>query len=159
MRAVLAAAALAVAGCMAQPQVETAQVDPYAETRDSACYSVDLFTRVRVTEPAPEVPAAWRRFSGRWGGGKWNGAWCHDLYVLDIAPDGRVRVVETYAPHEPWGKRATAFTRTGVIGEDGRLRLRYGATSVEYRIEGDELFGVRDETLGRMVIAMERRSV
>jgi hypothetical protein len=135
------------------------QADPFAETRDSSCYTVDLFTRARIIEPASDVPAQWRGYLGRWGGGKWGGAWCHDLYVTEISADGRVRLIETYGPYDPWGRRAAAFTRTARIDSDGRLRLSYGRTRMEYWLQDGELRGVRDESRGRLLIAMERRSV
>ncbi|SEA54537.1 hypothetical protein SAMN05444370_106168 [Rubrimonas cliftonensis] len=154
------AAALAVAATLAgcAGGEKTAEVDPYAHTRDSSCYTVDLFTDVEITPPAPSVPSDWKAFSGRWGGGKWAGEWCHDLYVLNIAPTGEVQVVETYAPYAPWGKRATAFTRRATIGKDGKLRLRYGDTSLVYWVKDGVLYGERDEAGGKTIIAMERRA-
>lgn len=149
------AAAAAIAGCA---PTKVAKVDPYANTRDDSCYTVDLFTKVEIRQPTGDVPAKWRAFSGRWGGGKWAGEWCHDLYVLDIAPDGRVNVVETYAPYEPWGKRATAFRRVAQLGEDGRLRLNYGRVKLVYWVEDGVMYGARDEGVGIQPIAMVRRS-
>jgi len=153
------AAALILSGCGGSDRAPAPLADPFAQTRDSSCYTVDLFTEVRINRPSDDVPEDWRGFSGRWGGGKWAGEWCHDLYVLDIQPDGRVRLIETYAPYEPWGKRAAAFTRTARIDPDGRLRLRYGRTRMEYWLKDGELRGVRDEGGGELLIAMERRSV
>lgn len=152
---ILAVAGL-VAACGAQKQ-KVAKVDPYAATRDDSCYTVDLFTKVEIARPSESVPKDWRAFSGRWGGGKWAGEWCHDLYVLDIAPDGQVHLVETYAPYEPWGKRATAFRRVAQIGEDGRLRLNYGRVKLVYWVENGVMYGARDEGLGAQPIAMVRR--
>lgn len=145
-----------LASCGAPKQV--AKVDPYAGTRDDSCYTVDLFTKIQIKQPEAGVPQDWRAFSGRWGGGKWAGQWCHDLYVLNIAPDGLVNVVETYAPYEPWGKRATAYRRTARIGEDGRLRLSYGKVKLVYWIENGVMYGARDEGLGAQPISMVRRA-
>ena len=152
---ILLAVAGLVAACGAPKQV--AKVDPYAVTRDDSCYTVDLFTKVEIARPEASVPKNWQAFSGRWGGGKWAGEWCHDLYVLDIAADGQVHLVETYAPYEPWGKRATAFRRVAQIGEDGRLRLNYGRVKLVYWVENGVMYGARDEGLGAQPIAMVRR--
>lgn len=155
-RIILLAAALA-AGCAASPRQERTPV-AFDATRDDSCYTVDLFTKVSIRRPGGDVPEAWRAFSGRWGGGAWEGQWCHDLYVLDIRPDGQVELVETYAPHLQWGKRATAFRRTARIDDDGRLRLAYGRVRLEYWVENGMLYGARDETgLGKHRIAMVRR--
>jgi hypothetical protein len=137
---------------------ETAQQpDPFLTTRDDSCYTVDLFSPAPVVAPGAEVPEKWRAFSGRWGGGAWEGEWCHDLHVLSIAPDGEVVLIETHAPHYAWGKPATAFRRKARIDSDGRLRMAYGRTEVEYWYEGGLLFGLRDEGAGAQRIALTRR--
>lgn len=134
-----------------------AKVDPYAKTRDPACYTVDIFDKITFHSPGKDVPEDWRGFAGRWGGGKWNGKWCHDLYVLDVASSGAATVIETHAPLPEWGKPASAFKRKGVIDKDGRLHLQFGKTKVTYWIEGDTLYGMRDEGLGEMIVALSRR--
>jgi hypothetical protein len=156
MRCVVIGAACLLAAC-APSKPKAPAVDPFAVTRDDSCYTVDLFTKVAIRAPSDKVPSDWRGYSGRWGGGKWAGVWCHDLYVVDIAPDGKVTVIETHAPLEAWGKPATAFRRTARIGQDGRLRLAYGDVAVEYWLENGLLKGLRDEGAGLQHIAMTRR--
>ena len=147
---------LALSGCLAQTQ-SAAPVDPYIATRDDSCYTVDLFTPARIKVPGQDIPEAWRNFSGRWGGGAWEGEWCHDLYVLEIEPNGTVHVISAHAPLPAWGKQATAFRRTAQIDRDGRMRMRIGRTMVEYWLEDDRLHGHRDEGVGQWEIAMVRR--
>jgi hypothetical protein len=151
--------ALSVSGCLGLSSgPRTAAVDPYASTRNDACYTVDLFTPARIKVPGGDVPEEWRGFSGRWGGGAWEGEWCHDLYVLEIEPDGTVHVISAHAPLPAWGKQATAFRRTGRIDRDGRIRLRMGSTQVEYWLAEDgKVHGHRDEGMGLWEIAMVRR--
>lgn len=156
------AAALAVAACGGSgggAVVATAPtgLDAYRNTLDETCYTVDLFGEVPFASPASDVPAQWRAFSGKWGGGAWQGVWCHDLYVLDVTSSGRVSLIETHAPYAEWGKPATAFRRSGQIGEDGRLRVRYGPVRVEYWVDGDTLYGLRQESRGTLRIAMTRQ--
>ena len=153
---------LALAACSSSDRSSStvataAAVDPYMMTRDDSCYTVDLFTPARIKVPGREVPEEWRGFSGRWGGGAWEGEWCHDLYVLEIKPDGTVHVIDTHAPLPEWGKLATAFRRTGRIDDDGRLRLSYGHVDVEYWLQEGKLLGHRDEGRGLWEIAMVRR--
>ncbi len=155
-RVLIIALALAAAGCASEkpaPRATTA----FAETVDPSCYTVDLFTPPNFVEPNGEVPDGWRGFTGRWGGGAWAGEWCHDLYVLEVQPDGLVRLIETHAPYEAWGKPATAFRRTARIGDDGRLRLAYGRVQIEYWIEDGRLLGLREEDGRRQRIMMTRR--
>lgn len=155
--AILLCLALTVAACGSRTE-RAAPADPYRSTRNDSCYTVDLFSAAVVVPPAREVPTEWRGFSGRWGGGAWAGEWCHDLYVLEIRPDGTAIVVDTHAPLPAWGKAATAFRRTARIDPDGRLRMQYGNTRVEYWLdESGYLHGHRDEGQGQWTIAMTRR--
>ena len=155
VRISLICAAAALAGCASAPE-KTAQ-DPYLATRNDRCYTVDLFTPTPIRTPGREVPEDWRAFSGRWGGGAWAGEWCHDLYVVEIRPSGEVTVVDTHAPLPAWGKPATAFKRTAQIDRDGRLRMAFGNTRVEYWLEDGLLHGIRNEGQGDWPIAMTRR--
>lgn len=154
-RILLSFLVVTLAGCGASRRAE--RPDAYVMTRDDSCYTVDLFTAVNFVPPGNEVPSEWRGFAGRWGGGAWAGAWCHDLYVLEIMPDGLVKVVDTHAPLPEWGKPATAFRRTARIDSDNRLRMRYGNTVVEYWLEDGKLLGHRDEGNGALRIAMVQR--
>ncbi|MEM6423425.1 MAG: hypothetical protein AAF698_12585, partial [Pseudomonadota bacterium] len=61
---------------------------------------------------------------------------------------GQVSIMDLHAPHEPWGKVATAFKRTGRINDDGKLLFRHGNTTREYEVVGDRLHG-------RMIDALE----
>jgi hypothetical protein len=148
MTRAIAAAALAglLAGCAAAPEgPEPARV-AHEQTIRPECYTVDLFTPAPIETAGEEVPERYAAYLGRWGGGAWDGEWCHDLHVLKVSEDGRATVVETHAPYAPWGKVATAYRRNGRIGEDGRLRLNYGPTRVEYWVEDGALYGVRRES-------------
>lgn len=145
------------AACASPERVAT--VDPFASTRDDSCYTVDLFSKATIVPPNGEVPQDWRGYSGRWGGGAWEGVWCHDLYVLDITPQGDVTVVETHAPYPNWGKLATAFRRTARIDDKGHLRMAYGHVKVEYWLENGMLYGTRNEGTGIQRVALTRRGV
>ena len=156
-RLILCCLVLSLSACLGREEA-AAPVDPYLSTRNDRCYTVDLFSKATVVPPSREVPTEWRGFSGRWGGGAWAGAWCHDLYVLEIKPDGTAVVVDTHAPLPEWGKPATAFKRLARIDPDGKLRMQYGNTRVEYWLEADGvLHGHRDEGRGQWNIAMVRR--
>ena len=161
----LVAAAIVLAGCASLAQ-ESADTDappapiPVAASGDGAdCYTVDLFTEVKVEKPGKEVPEKFRRFSGFWGSGAWNGVWCHDLLVSKIYPDGRVELVDMHAPYEPWGQPASAFRRTGRIGEDGVLRLAYDGEKVSYRIIDGRLHATRIGRLGTLRAVLRLRGV
>ena len=120
------------------------------------CYTVDPYTKIRIAAPSTQVPQAMRAFSGVWGGGAWDGRVCHDLYVMQIEPSGTVVMFDAHGPG--FFADATAFTRKGVIGEDGRLRVRKGRAEVEYWIENGRLYGTR--RIGNRVnrIIMTRKS-
>lgn len=143
-------------GCATQEKKVDVTLDAM---RDPACYTVDLFGKVPWKTPEQATPERAKAFAGRWGGGKWDGVWCHDLYVLDVRPDGTAQIIETYAPHAPWGKRAVAFRRQAQVGPDGRLRVAYGKVTLEYWIENGELYGVRTEDGAPRRIVLQRQPV
>lgn len=153
-RVILIGAACLLAGCAAEKKES---VDVLAMTRDPSCYTVDLFGKVPWKKPDASVPAAYSDFAGRWGGGKWDGVWCHDLYVLEVRPDGAAQIIETYAPNAAWGKRAAAFKRTARITPDGRLRVAYGRVEMEYWLQDGELYGVRNEDGLKRQIVLQRQ--
>jgi hypothetical protein len=155
-RIILPCLVLALAACGSSRRAEQA-ADPYMLTRNDKCYTVDLFTQAPIVKPSAQVPESWRGFSGRWGGGAWAGQWCHDLYVLEIKPTGEVTVIDTHAPLPEWGKPATAFKRTARIDRDGRLRMEFGETRVEYWLQDGRLLGHKDEGQGQWRIAMVPR--
>ncbi|TVQ57798.1 MAG: hypothetical protein EA355_03505 [Rhodobacteraceae bacterium] len=158
MRKALFAAGLAcLAAACGGRQAAAPQPSAFMATRDDSCYTVDLFSPAPVIAPGAEVPDNWRAFSGRWGGGAWDGEWCHDLHILSIDPSGEVVLIETHAPHDAWGKPATAFRRKARIDRDGRLRMAYGRTEIAYWYENGLLFGVREEGGGERRIALARR--
>lgn len=152
----LASLSAACAGNVAE-QPSPARVAHEATVRPD-CYTVDLFKPEELVTPVEAVPAAWTGYVGRWGDAAWDGEWCHDLYVLEVRPDGRVSVIETHAPYPEWGKPVTAYRRTAKIGEDGRLRLDYGSTRVEYWLEDGKLYGLRREGGVRRRIALSREA-
>jgi hypothetical protein len=135
-----------------QPQREEKGVN-------SDCYTVDLFTKVKIEKPADDVPEAYRQFLGNWGAGAWNDIWCHDLLVAKVHADGRVDLVEMLAPHAAWNYPATAFNRTARIDGQGNLRFAYGTERLSYRIENGKLVGERSGTYGDLRIVMVRRGV
>jgi hypothetical protein len=147
--------ALVLAAC----ENKTAKVGPtpYDKTVVNDCYTVDLFTVATVEPPASDVPGEWSGYSGKWGSAAWEGKWCHDLYVLKIAPTGEVDVMSLHAPYEPWGKPATAFRRKGFMTKDGRLRVPSAGVLTEYWLQDGKLYGLRKEGNGEFRIAMSPR--
>ena len=156
MRVMIVAVALAAASCGWTEERERPRPTGFPDTVDASCYTVDLFTEPNWVRPDGAVPEEWRGFAGQWGGAAWAGEWCHDLYVLEVQPDGLVRLIETHAPYAAWGKPATAFRRTARIGPDGRMRLAYGQVRIEYWLEDGRLLGVREEAGERQRIMMSR---
>ncbi len=153
----LAALGVALAGCA--PKRAAKGPTPYDLTADAGCYTVDLFTPSTVTAPTSDVPSEWHGYLGKWGGGAWEGKWCHDLYVLSISPDGKVDVISAHAPFPEWGREATAFRRQGVIGKNGRLTLRYKDVVVEYRLDKGSLLGDRVQNKAKMRIKLSQQNL
>lgn len=148
----LAALGVALAGCA--PKRAATGPTPYDRTVDAGCYTVDLFTPSTVTQPTDDVPSEWHGYLGKWGGGAWEGKWCHDLYVLSITADGKVDIISAHAPFPEWGREATAFRRQGLIGKNGRLTVRFKDVVLEYRLEKGSLLGDRRQGNAKMRIKL-----
>lgn len=161
-RILLVAASLALAGCLGaerEAKVEPKpQPQPAAYTKD--CYTVDLFTEVKVEQPPAGVPARYTRFLGKWGGDAWGDVWCHDLLVSRVYPDGQAELVDMHAPYEPWNQPATAFRRVGWIDGEGRLHFNHGENKAVYEIVDGKLIGTRRfPGLGTLRVELHRRGV
>ncbi len=156
----LVTACVLASGCL-QPQAQVEhQVEHQPEPEkvvNSDCYTVDLFTKVKVEKPAANVPEAYGQFLGSWGGGAWNDVLCHDLLVTKVHADGRVELVDMHAPYAPWHIPASAFRRTARIDTEGNLRFAYGIERLSYRIENGKLVGTRSGLYGDLRIELVRR--
>ena len=149
-------AVVALVGCAEEKPVEVAvEVDPSAKL-SPGCYTVDLFDPYTIENPAPEIAQEAHKFLGVWKDGAWNGTWCHDLYVMQVATDGSVTVLDAYGPYHNAGMEATAFRRIGTL-KDGVLSFHSRGGRVEYRRDGEYLVGTRKGTLGKMEITMSRQ--
>ena len=155
----LVTACVLMSGCLGDTAQVTPQVQPAENVVNSDCYTVDLFTSIKVEKPAAGVPEANRQFLGKWGGGAWNDVWCHDLLVTKVHKDGRVELVDMHAPYKPWSQPATAFRRVGRIDDKGNLRFVYGTERISYRIANGKLVGTRSGMLGNLKVELVRRGV
>lgn len=163
-RVVLLAACVALAGCMGS--VKQAKVDPkpppppHKAVYTKDCYTVDLYTKIKVEKPPANVPERYKRFLGKWGGGAWNDVWCHDLLINRVYADGKVDLVDMHAPYAPWNEPPTAFRRTGWIDKEGKLHFVYGKQSATYQIVDGKMLGTRTFTgIGTLHIVLYRRGV
>ena len=156
MRRLLATVAvLAIAGCAAPEKRAAIEVD-LSKRLSPGCYTVDLFDPYRIEYPSADVPAEVRQFLGVWKNGAWGGRVCHDLYVTEALPDGRVTVIDAYGPDGNYGRDAMVFTRTGRV-EDGVLTfMSIGSAPVKYRMVGEYLVGERLDAFGKFEITMSR---
>ena len=146
------ALAMALIGCAEEKPVKV--VD--ASLLDPDCYTVDPYQEIRIAEPTGDVPSDMRPFLGAWGGGAWDGQICHDLWIMEIDGEGMALMFDAHAPG--FHPDATAFTRRGNIGDDGRLRVRKGPARVEYWIEDGRLYGERKQGTRVQRIILTRQS-
>jgi hypothetical protein len=155
----LVAVCMIVSGCVERQVKVAPRPEPVEKVVNSDCYTVDLFTKVKVEKPAANVPEAHRQFLGSWGAAAWNDVWCHDLLVTKVHADGRVELVEMLAPYAAGNHPAAAFRRTARIDGEGNLRFAYGTERLSYRIENGKLVGARSGRYGDLRIEMVRRGV
>lgn len=163
MRALLALAATValtgtLAGCLGTEKAPEPPPPPPVDLTREDCFTVVMFSDASIERPGADVPEAWNQYLGIWVKGAWDGKWCHDLYVTKIEPTGAVEVIEAHGPYEPWAKPATAFRRTGQIGEDGKLRVTYGTVQVTYEILDGKLVASRREGRSSLAAALTRQS-
>ncbi len=126
---------------------------------DRRCYTVDLFTDVKVVKPPEDLPERYTRYLGQWGYGAWDGKWCHDLLVYQVYPDGQVALVDMHAPYKPWNQPASAFRRFGWIDKNGKLHFNYGGEKATYELVDGTMKGTRlINGVGRVAIEMQRRA-
>jgi hypothetical protein len=121
------------------------------------CKTVTVFSDTKISQPKETLPQEWRQFSGVWGKAGWDGYWCHDLYVMAIEEDGKVKLMDA---HGPGGRHdGTVFSRVGRIDEGNRLTFVADGIRREYWIENGKLRGIRHlRGDDKMVIAMHRKS-
>ena len=153
-RAIPAVALLLLIAACAPAPVETVSVKP--KIIQPECTTVVPYTPLKMHKPKGDVPEAWRAFAGFWGGGAWDGAVCHDLWVMNVEGDGTVEMFDAHGPG--FGYDATGFARKGKINGDGRLTVRKGAATVEYWIKDGQLHGIRRQGKVRSRIILTRKS-
>ena len=154
MRNLLLVIACVLVSACSQPTEVRPQVQQLDYIVNNDCYTVDLFTKVKIEKPDADVSATNRQFLGEWGGGAWNDVWCHGLLVNKVYADGRVDLVEMHAPYEPWRQPATAFRRVGRIDGKGNLRFAHGVTRLSYRIENGRLIGSQSGQHGDLTVEL-----
>jgi hypothetical protein len=132
------------------------KLEPIVEVSSFDCYTVDLFTEIKVEKAEDGVSAENQQFLGEWGGGAWNDVWCHGLLINKIYADGRVDLVDMHAPYVPFAQPATAFRRVGRIDEEGNLRFSHGTSTLSYRIENGKLIGNRSGQYGNLSVELAR---
>ncbi|MEM9099296.1 MAG: hypothetical protein AAGC79_12320 [Pseudomonadota bacterium] len=129
----------------------------YANLRDSDCYTVDLFDPVQIKAPGSDVPVQYHGFLGEWGGGAWNGKWCHDLVIYEVRANGEVELLSMHAPNFEIGYPPTVFKRTAVIDINNTLRLVAGDDRMVYNLDRQFLVGKRTGKRGDYQIALTRK--
>lgn len=138
MVALLGGGAALLSGCADAPKEKGPE---QASLIQPNCYTVDPYKKLKIAKPAKGLPDGMKAFLGGWGGGAWEGAVCHDLYVLKVENSGEAIVFDAHGPG--FSNDATAFTRRGRIGEDGKLRVKKGSARVEYWIVDGRMYGTR----------------
>jgi len=122
---------------------------------DEGCYTVDLFEDVVIrAAPAGTAPEA-QQLLGHWGFAAWDGEVCHDLWIMELLPNGNVVMFDAHGPG--FRDDATAFTRRGTWTQDGRIQVRKGNANVEYFIRDGRMHGVRTRGSEIHRIIMPRR--
>ena len=129
----------------------------YASLRNSDCYTVDLFDPVEIKTPAANVPPQFAAFLGEWGGGAWNGKWCHDLVIYDVKANGEVELLSMHAPNFDINHPPTVFKRKAVIDVNNTLRMVAGDDRMVYNIDRQFLVGTRSGKSGSYEIALTRK--
>ncbi|MEM9138603.1 MAG: hypothetical protein AAGB15_02135 [Pseudomonadota bacterium] len=148
----------ALAACEPMARKQTADTGPnLADRLSPGCYTVDLFDPYRINYPEGGVSPDQAAFLGRWTDAAWNGDWCHELYITDIASDGTVSLLDAYGPYPKLGIEAQVFRRTARI-ENGELSFTSVAKAgVTYKMQDGYLVGRRVDLWGEYDVTMAKR--
>lgn len=147
-----------VTACMPAEKTTAVATGPSLEDQLSpGCYTVDLFDPYRINYPGGGVSQDQAAFLGRWTDAAWNGDWCHELYITDIASDGTVSLLDAYGPYPKLGIEAQVFRRTAKI-KDGELSFTSVAKAgVTYKMQDGYLIGRRIDLWGEYDVTMAKR--
>lgn len=127
------------------------------------CQSVKLFKKVSVQKPGSNISTERKKFSGRWGNGRWNGVLCQDIHVLRIHADNTAEIFDGQGPHQPWGVWAAGHMRKAqfIPAVDDRgdiMRVEHSGAVIDYWVKGDTMYGLRREKNGdQLAIKMARK--
>jgi len=158
----LAAALAAVTilqGCAGEDPAPAPAPD-LSHLQETGCYTVDLFDEP-VIAPAPATLAPERAaWLGHWGGGVWNGQWCHEMVITRIDANGVAPLLDMHAPSDVYDQPATVFRRKARFFEDGSLRFVHGTVVRRYVMRDGQLIGTREgDGFGRMQVVLTRSEV
>ncbi len=110
-----------------------------------------LWGNVSIQSPAADVPENLKRWSGLYGGGRWDGVMCNSLAVLSVDKDGSANVQYAWGAAPQWNARPGFRTYPAKIeGNALKFFIPYSNARVEYDIDatGNALNGTY-QPLGR----------
>lgn len=126
-------------GSQSERPTTTAQA---SQSRGAGCLT-QLWGDVRITPPAADVPDNLKRWSGLYGGDRWDGVLCNSLAVLRVEKDGSARVQYAFGTAPAWGiNQPGAYQyQARINGDTLTFDVPALGARAEYKIAGDKLNG------------------
>ncbi len=102
-----------------------------------------LYNDAKINPPAADVPDNLKRWSGLYGGDRWDGVLCNSLAVLRVEKDGSARVQYAFGTAPSWGiQQPGAYQYQAKInGDTLTFAVPALGANAEYKLAGDKLNG------------------
>lgn len=112
------------------------------QSRGAGCLT-QLWGNASITPPAADVPDDLKRWSGLYGGDRWDGVLCNSLAVLRVNKDGSAQVQYAFGTAPAWGIQQPGFYqyRAKINGDTLTFDVPALGARAEYKIAGTTLNG------------------
>lgn len=125
-----------------QPTTAAAAAPAQTAQRGGGCLT-QLWGGAKINPPAADVPDSLKRWSGLYGGDRWDGVLCNSLAVLSVNKDGSARVQYAFGTAPSWGiQQPGAYQYAAKInGDTLTFAVPALGANAEYKLSGDTLSG------------------
>lgn len=113
-----------------------------AQARGRGCLT-QLWGGAAITPPAADLPDDLKRWSGLYGGDRWDGVLCNSLAVLRVNKDGSAQVQYAFGTAPAWGIQQPGFYQypAKINGDTLTFSVPALGANAAYKLSGDTLSG------------------
>ncbi len=139
----LAACETGPSGSQSGNQPTTTAAAPVQTAQSGGGCLTRLYNNAKINPPAADTPEDLRRWSGLYGGDRWDGVLCNSLAVLQVNKDGSARVQYAFGTAPSWGiQQPGAYEYPAKInGDTLTFAVPALGANATYKLSGDKLSG------------------